>query len=251
MLDGAPLNAVLLLLKDGGPDTLPARERYQRFRGLADDKYICAACSKDSPCSILNVHNVIRTRMTLTMFYDSNSPDVVTTSDHGQIANIKFDVIGQLSSCKVNLHGVIDFDGRIGIPESTTIVGDKERNALSSDLHTSDSPQFVLGFFVGDAVDGETTLGIIQQAEVFRGLVNGNNVHVARRVVGISPYFVVDFHEPLHQDEGHLPLGQGILEAITQKNDQGQTFTRFVGTSGGLGGKYTAHFVQHPMFGGI
>ncbi len=75
--------------------------------------------------------------------------------------------------------------------------------------------------------------------------------HETRGVVGIGSDLVVHFDEPLHQNEGHLPLGQGILQSVTKKDDQGQAFAGFVGTGGGLGGKDTTHFVQHPVFGGI
>jgi len=181
MLCLAPLRAVFLILKDGAPDTLPARERYQRFGSLSDDKYICATRSKDLPSRVLHVHNVIRTRMTLTVLHDTNTTNVVTTRDHGQVADIEFDVVSNLASVQVNFDSIISFDGRIGVSEGATVVCDHEGNSLSADLHTFYLAQLVLGLLGGDAVDGETTLGIIQQTEVLVGLLDVDNVHETGR----------------------------------------------------------------------
>jgi len=93
----APLQAVFLILKNGTPDTLPARERYQRFGRLSDDKYICATRSKDLPSRVLHVHNVIRTRMTLSVLHDTNTSNVVTARNHCQVADIEFDVVRDLA----------------------------------------------------------------------------------------------------------------------------------------------------------
>jgi len=109
-------------------------------------------------------------------------------------------------------------------------VCDHEGNSLSTDLHTPDLAQLVLGLLRRDAVDGETTLGIIQQTEVLVGLLNVDNVHETGRVVGVSPDLVIHFDEPLHQDEGNLPLGKSVLQAIAQEDDQGQAFAELVGT---------------------
>ncbi len=53
---------------------------------------------------------------------------------------------------------------------------DHERDSLSAHLHTPYLAQLVLGLLRGNAVNGETTLGIIQQTEVFVGLLNVDNI---------------------------------------------------------------------------
>jgi len=93
----APLCAVFLILKDGAPDTLPARERHQRFGRLSDDKYIRATGSEDGSGRVLHVHNIIRTGVTLTVLHDANTTNVVTTCNHSQISDVEFDVISNLA----------------------------------------------------------------------------------------------------------------------------------------------------------
>jgi hypothetical protein len=57
---------------------------------------------------ILDMDNVERTRMALAMSNNADSTDVVSSSDHAQIARIKFDVVRHLPSGDVNYDGVID-----------------------------------------------------------------------------------------------------------------------------------------------
>ena len=53
---------------------------------------------------------------------------------------------------------------------------DHERDSLGAHLHAPYLAQLVLGLLRGNAVDGETTLGIIQQTEVFVGLLKVDNI---------------------------------------------------------------------------
>lgn len=49
---------------------------------------------------------------------------------------------------------------------------DQEWDATSSELHSSDLPKLVLGLGLFDAVDGEATLGVVNQTEVLASLVD-------------------------------------------------------------------------------
>lgn len=70
--------------------------------------------------------------------------------------------------------------------------------------------------------------------------------HEASWVVSVSADLAVHLDKPLHDDLGHLRVGQSVLEPVTKENDHGQRFPQFVGTSAGSGSKNTSQLVQHP-----
>lgn len=55
-------------------------------------------------------------------------------------------------------------------------MGDGIRDTLGAELDALDLAQFIFGLFGGDSVDDETPLGVVDQAEVFASLVNGDDV---------------------------------------------------------------------------
>lgn len=68
-------------------------------------------------------------------------------------------------------------------------------------------------------------------------------------VVRVSSNFSIYFDQPLHDYLLDLTVGEGILEAITQKNYQRQRLTQFVRPCAGTGCKHPSQLVQHPRLG--
>jgi hypothetical protein len=73
--------------------------------------------------------------------------------------------------------------------------------------------------------------------------------HESGRVCLVSADFVVHLDQPLVEDLLHLGVRQSVLEAISQKDHQRETFTQLVGTSAGARSEHTSQLVQHPMLG--
>lgn len=107
-----------------------------------------------------------------------------------QAANLELDVSGKGSGLDINLDGVMDVDFRAGVADGASIVGDhvgnggslagREGVAANGGLlgggQLSDFAQLVLGLLLGDAVEGETSLHVIQQAVMLVGLFQGDDV---------------------------------------------------------------------------
>lgn len=62
--------------------------------------------------------NVETTIVTLTVGNDTNTTHVTTTSDHADDTGIKADEVGDLASGNVDLHGVVDLDGGVGVTDA-------------------------------------------------------------------------------------------------------------------------------------
>jgi hypothetical protein len=97
-----------------------------------------------------------------------------------------------------------------------------------ADLHFLDLAEFVFSLGGFDAVDGEATFGIVDQAKVLAGLVNRDHVHVARRVGGIGSHLAINLDEALHENSHCLAAIEGVLETIAKEHDQGEAVSSFL-----------------------
>lgn len=141
---------------------------------------------------------------------DTNTTHVATTSDHGDGTGIELDGVGDLVGLKVDLDGVVDLDGRIGVTDGAGIVCDEVRDSLLTKLDALDLAKLVRGLGVGDAVDGEATLGVVDETEVLAGLLDGDDIHETSREGGVGADFVVDLDQALHDDGLDLTFGLSV-----------------------------------------
>lgn len=106
----------------------------------------------------------------------SDSSLIASTGAHDQASGFERNALGDLVVLQVEPDGVVDLDDRIRVTDGTTIVGDKVRDALGSELDTLYFAKLVAGLLSTDSVDGESTLDIIQNTEVFSRFFNRDNV---------------------------------------------------------------------------
>lgn len=146
----------------------------------------------------------------------------------------------------------------------------QEWYAALPQLHPLDFAEFVLRLLGRDAVHGETTLGVVDEAEVLACLLDGDDVHVAGWVGWVGAHFAVDFDEALHDDCFGLAGVEGVLEAgypfssvfvflsvtckldkttipISDEDDQGHAIPQFVRTWACFRRICTAQLVEQPM----
>ena len=62
----------------------------------------------------------------LTVGDDTDTTHVTTTGDHADHTGIEADKVGDLAGGNVNLDGVVDLDGRVGVTD--TILAGKDNN---------------------------------------------------------------------------------------------------------------------------
>lgn len=73
-------------------------------------------------------------------------------------------------------------------------------NTTLAKLHTLDLAQLVFGLLSSDAVDGEATLGVVDETEVLASLLNANDIHVAGGVCSVGADLAVDLDQALHDN---------------------------------------------------
>ena len=143
----------------------------------------------------------------------------------------------------------------------------QEWNATLAQLYPLDFGQFIFRFFCSNAVDCEPSFGIIDETEVFAGLLDRDDIHEAGRVCGVRADLPVYFDEALHNDglgfagvesilqsrkgKRNLPCREGNYEhsPVADKDDEWHTISELVRTWGWAGRIGTGQFIQKPMRG--
>jgi hypothetical protein len=103
---------------------------------------------------------------------------------------------------------------------------------------------------VGDPVDGEPSLDVIDESEVFSGLFDLDDIHESSGELGVGPQLSVDLDQPLLEDCLNLLGGQGVLEPIPEEQGDWHRLLHLVGARPGSDGEDTSQLVQHPGLGG-
>lgn len=127
---------------------------------------------------------------------------------------------------------------------------DQEWDSSTTKLHALDLAELVLGLLGLDTVDGETALGIVDEAEVLASLVDRDDIHEAGGEGHVGADLLVDLDEALHQDGAGLAVVEGILQAVADEDDQGHAVAKLVRTGRSLGGVGTGQLVKQPVRGG-
>ena len=180
-------------------DTLALRQTDPRLL-LSDNEDIRFSGSKRVVDCILDMDDVETTIVAFAVRDHADTTHVATTSHHRNDTSVESNVVGDLAGPQVDLDGVVDFDGGVGVsnpihrpklyqhralgyqpklgPTSdrcwknlrSRIVRNQEWDATSAQLYPLDFSKFVLGLRCFDAVHGKATLGVVDEAEVLSSL---------------------------------------------------------------------------------
>lgn len=101
------------------------------------------------------------------------------------------------------------------------IVRNQEWDPALAELNTLDLAELELSLLSLDAVDGEATLGVVDETEVLAGLLEGDDVHESSGVGGVGADLAVNLDQTLHHDGLDLATVQGVLETINERNVSG------------------------------
>ena len=115
---------------------------------LSNDEDVALTRSERVVNSILDVDDVETTIVALTVSDDTDTTHVTTTSSHGDDSGIELDELGDLAGGKVDLHGVIDLDGWVGVADTTNY---SSQHFSPSKYSFNRSPSFYRGIMHGPA----------------------------------------------------------------------------------------------------
>jgi len=199
---------------------------------------------------ILDGNNVEGSRVTRAVSDDTNTTNVVTSSDHSEVSGFELDVVGDLVVFNVVDDSVILLDMGIRETDGSAIVSGEVRNSLRSDPSLGNLQELKLSFVFSNSVGGETALNVVQKTEGFIGLLNSDNIHEASRESHVTANLVVNLDQALHADLASVSVAEGILQTVAEENNQGKAFTELVRSRNRARGKDASKLVKHPMLWG-
>ena len=163
--------------------------------------------------------------------HDNTRPSHVSSSgNHNNVTNVELDVVDNLVVDQVELDGVVGLDDGVRVSDSSSVVGDEVGDTLLSELVSLDLQELEGGLLLGDSVDGESSLDIVQETEVLAGPLDRDDVHEPGRVGLVGPDLSVNLDGPLGHDGGNLTSGQSVLETVSEEDGEGKRFTELVRT---------------------
>ena len=92
---------------------------------------------------------------------------LVKINDNIAKTYFELDKVNDLVVDKVELDSVVNLDQWVWVTDSTTIVGDNEWNTTSTDSLLLNLKELELSLLIGDTVDNEATLNVVENTEVF------------------------------------------------------------------------------------
>ena len=202
--------------------------------------------------------NVEATNVLLTVYNDTSTTHVTTTSDHDDVAGIELDKVNDLARLNVELDGVVDLDQGVGVTDGAAVVGDNVWDTLGANTSLADLEELVGSLLRSDAVDGEAALDVVQETEVLARLLDGDDIYTtdtckphfrieicalrtlkASGVGWVGADLAVDLDEALHDNREDFLAGQSVLQPVTEENGEREGFPELVRTGRGAGSLQT------------
>ncbi len=96
----------------------------------------------------------------------------------------------------------------------------QEWDSSFAQLNSLDLSKLVFSLCSLDSVNSEAAFGVVDKSEVLASLFDRDHVHVAGRISSVGSDFAIDFDKALHEDGFDLPAIEGILETVSNEDDQ-------------------------------
>ena len=250
LLQFSASDGLSLLLLDGLLDSLALGEGDQGL-GLADDKDVAEAGGESVSLGILDGDDVEGSLVALDSDESSHAARVAPAGEHHQGPGLELEDVGHLSGGDVDLDDVVDLGVGGGVADGAAVVGHKGGDPVGGHGNLVHAAKLVAGLRGVHAVEHEASLGVVHEPEGVVALLHGHHVHKPGGEVVVRSHLAVHLHVALHADLHALLVGEGVFQAVSEDDAEGQALALLVGAGAGLGGPDALHLSQHPVVGRI
>jgi len=243
----------LLLFKRSQTDTLFSWERDPWVLALADHENVADSGGERVASSISDVDDIETTDVSVSVDYNSDSSNVVTRSDHAQVAGFELSGLNDLAGSDVELDGVVDVDFWVGESEGSTIVGNNVRNLVGADSLLGDLAELVFSFLSADVSEDESALYVVENSVKLTSLLDADNIHKTSWESRVSSDLAVNSDVSFLVIDNHSDFSssKSVFKTVLENDCKWKTFSVFVGTLGGFCCEDAAQFVEHPALGSV
>lgn len=179
---------------------------------------------------ILDVYDFVGTWVVLNVHQLSDTTNVISSLDEDSSSIFEFNDFLNLASLKVKLDGIVLLDFWVGETEGSAVVSHNIRNFVLAEALALHFAQFEACLLSVDANRLEASLDVVQNAEVFAGFWDGDDVLEAEWETGISSDFVVnsDISVSISADFDRVLAGERVFESVLEENGQRDALTQLV-----------------------
>jgi len=218
------------LLDEGKSVTAKLWKSDKGLFALTNDENVAETGSKGVSHNILNVDNLVGTWMVLNGHENTCTSNIVTALDENHGAVLEFDNSINLTSGKVQLDGIVLLDVWVRVADGSAVVGHNVRNFVFSKLLLGDFAKLKASFSGINSDWLETTLDVVEHAEVLVGLWDSEHIHKSEWVLWVSSGSVVNF-EIASSNSAHLErllAGESVLESVAEQHRQWDALSKLV-----------------------
>lgn len=238
---------MLSIANDVELDSLSLRQGNPGLVTSSNGHHVLETSGEVMSLSVLEVSDLERSRMLLTVSQDTNTANIVSSGDHAHASRFELDEILDLARGQVESDGIVILGLRIGESDRATVMGDHMVDTLGALLDALDTAELVSGLLLGDLDASESSLGIVKHTEVLLGLVKGDDIHESSRVGVVGANLSINLNQSLNHNGLGLLVVQGVFETVTQQDDERKALSRLVRTCGWLWGPDTGKLIKHPV----
>jgi len=197
-------------------DTLFLGERDQGVLTLSDNENVSNSGSERVSSRISNMDNIETTDVSISVDDNTDSSDVVTGGDQSKIASFEGNVVNDGTSGDVKLDGIQDSNSGVGESDGTTVVGDNVGDLVGSDGLLGDLAKLVLGFFLSDVSEDESSLNVVENSEKFTSLLNADNIHQTSGESGVLSDLTIDGNIAflVIYDQSDFSTSESVLKTV-------------------------------------
>jgi len=197
-------------------DTLFLGERDQGVLTLSDNENVSNSGSERVSSRVSNMDNIETTDVSISVDENTDSSDVVTGGDQSKIASFEGNVFNDGTSGDVKLDGIQDSNSGVGESDGTTVVGDNVGDLVGSDGLLGDLAKLVLGFFLSDVSEDESSLNVVENSEKFTSLLNADDIHQTSGESGVLSDLTIDGNIAflVIYDQSDFSTSESVLKTV-------------------------------------
>lgn len=219
-VSGVGSDLLVSFLNKGLSDTLELWKSNNRLLVLSDDENVGESGGEGVSSGILDLDDLVGTWMVLNVHEGTNTTDIVSTLDEDGAAVLALDDSVDFTGLKVQLDGIVLLDFWVGETDGSSVVGNNVGDLVLSHGLSLDLAELEVGFLAFDADWLETSLGVVEHAEVLVGLWDLNDILETEWELWVSADLSVDLDQTfsLSADLDRFLAGESVFKSVLEKN---------------------------------
>jgi len=248
LLLGLVFSVSSLGLDRGQVNTLVLGERNEGILALADDEDVSDSGGEGVASGVSDVDDIETAQMSISGGEDSDSSDIVSLKGVDEVASFELDNVEDLAGFDIQLDGVMSIDIRVGISDGSAVVGNNVGDSVGAHFLSLDLAELEFGFLRLYGSQDELALDVVEDSEIFTGLLEGDDVHETSGESFVSSDLSINEDVAFLVVHDHLGFSaiQSVFKSVLDDKGERNGFSELVGTLRRSDCLVTTSLIQQP-----